>query len=113
MANPSNAFGQDRPRLAPVKSGAGGSFGQTPPLLTPEREAAAVPAPVADPVAQPAQEKSEPSLPLRPKRVIVDETVEKAVTVRHSTVIFRPGQVIIDPFVLKIANDNGVHLIEK
>ena len=106
-----STFGQDKPRLASVKSGAGGSFGQTPPLLATEID------PVApEPEEQAEQEKIEPSLPILPtlpKRVIVDETVEKAVTVRHSTVVFRPGQVIIDPFLLAIANENGVHLIEK
>lgn len=105
-----STFGQDKPKLASVKGGAGGSFGQTPPILAMESDPAAL-----EPEEQVEQEKVDPLpvLPTLPKRVIVDETVEKAVTVRHSTVVFRPGQVIIDPFLLAIANKNGVHLIEK
>jgi len=47
------------------------------------------------------------------KKIIVDEPVERMVCVAHRRVIFRPGQVLVDPYLIRVAEENGIALVEK
>jgi hypothetical protein len=44
----------------------------------------------------------------RAPRIVVDEMRDKVVSLRTGTVIFRPGQVLDNDHMIRLAEDNGV-----
>lgn len=60
--------------------------------------------------AKAAAEKSasQPAQPAKRRTVVVDEPVEKWIQVVHSTVVFRPGEVLNDPHKIRLAEEHGI-----
>lgn len=60
-------------------------------------------------IDKPASEKYSPvSVSPRPKRILVDEMREKAISVGYSTVIFRPGQHLESEHLQRLAKENDI-----
>lgn len=53
-------------------------------------------------------EQESAHVPAKRRVLVVDEPVERWIQVRHSSVTFRPGEVLTDPHKIRLAEEHGI-----